>query len=58
MSDIKKLIKNSLVETNHGFIIDKLTDETPIFGGRGTLDSLSLVTFLISLEQKIIWSYK
>ena len=58
MSDIKKLIKNSLVETNNDFMIDKLTDETPIFGGRGTLDSLFLVTFLISLEQKIIWSDK
>ena len=53
MFDIKKLIKNSFVETNHSFIIDELTNKTSIFGDKGTLVWLSLMTFLISLEQKI-----
>tara|TARA_B100001250_G_C19686722_1_gene738375 strand:- start:629 stop:745 length:117 start_codon:yes stop_codon:yes gene_type:complete len=37
MFDIKKLIKNSFVETNYSFIIDELTNKTSIFGDKGTL---------------------
>jgi D-alanine--poly(phosphoribitol) ligase subunit 2 len=53
MNEIKELIIQSLKENfseNYG---EKLSDNTPIFGGKSKLDSLGLVTFLITLEQKI-----
>lgn len=53
MNEIKELIVQSLKENFPEYYEEKLNDDTPIFGGKSKLDSLGLVTFLITLEQKI-----
>tara|TARA_Y100000591_G_C21777109_1_gene668946 strand:+ start:362 stop:634 length:273 start_codon:yes stop_codon:yes gene_type:complete len=53
MNEIKKLIIQSLKENFPENYEEKLGDDTPIFGGKSSIDSLGLVTFLITLEQKI-----
>lgn len=53
MKNINELIIEALSENNDENYNGKLNGDTPIFGGKGGLDSLGLVTFLITLEQKI-----
>ena len=53
MSKTFDLIIESLKQASPEHFDNKLSSETPIFGGKGTLDSLGLVTFLIILEQNI-----
>ena len=53
MSKIKEIIIDSLKESECDYSKDSLDNQTPIFGGKGKLDSLGLVTFLVAVEQKI-----
>lgn len=53
MINIQKLILESYLETIPDASNNGMDDDTPLFGGKGVLDSLGLVSFLISLEQKI-----
>ena len=52
MEKIYIIIISSLVESA-GLTKDNLTDDTHIFGGKSKIDSLGLVTLLVSIEQKI-----
>ena len=52
MENISTLIIDALKETESE-VFSNADLDTEIFGGKGTLDSLGLVTFLINLEQKI-----
>ena len=52
MEKIYKIIVSSLTEST-GLSKDNITDDTPIFGGESKIDSLGLVTLLVSIEQKI-----
>lgn len=53
MSKIKEIIIESLKESESSYIKDNLSSQTHIFGDEGRLDSLGLVTFLVTVEQKI-----
>ena len=53
MINIQKLIIDSYLEMIPNASNDGIEGDTPLFGGKGVLDSLGLVSFLISLEQKI-----
>lgn len=53
MKTINMLITESYKELEIDNKEKSIDLNTPIFGGESQLDSLSLVTFLISLEQKI-----
>ena len=50
---IRDLIIRSLIETDPETFDNSLNDDTPIFGTKGNLDSLGLVSFLVNLEQNI-----
>jgi len=50
---IRDLIIRSLIETDPETFDNSLNDDTPIFGTKGNLDSLGLVSFLVNLEQYI-----
>ena len=52
MEKIYKIIVSSLIESA-GLSEFDLNDDTPIFGGESNIDSLGLVTLLVSIEQKI-----
>ena len=50
---IRDLIIRSLIETDPETFDNSLNDDTPIFGTKGNLDSLGLVSLLVNLEQNI-----
>ena len=50
---LRDLIIRSLIETDPETFDNSLNDETSIFGTKGNLDSLGLVSFLVNLEQNI-----
>ena len=50
---IRDLIIRSLIETAPETFDNSLNDDTPIFGTKGNLDSLGLVSLLVNLEQNI-----
>jgi len=53
---IKKIIVESLLDLNEELEHNELnipTEETRLYGGRGLLDSLGLVSFITDLEERI-----
>ena len=52
MTKIYNIVTEAL-EENQDIPLKDISKDTPIYGKGGHLDSLSLVTFLIDLEQKI-----
>ena len=57
MSKIQSLIKETLNEMEIDDFTKEIDKNTEIFGTKGALDSLGLVEFLVSLEQKIETAY-
>ena len=58
MKDLIPIIEASLQESHSFYKENNITSNTEIFGGDSKLDSLGLVTFLVSLEQKIEDAYE
>ena len=50
---IRDLIIRSLIEADPERFDNFLNDDSPIFGTKGNLDSLGLVSLLVNLEQNI-----
>tara|TARA_Y100001980_G_C14434272_1_gene222018 strand:- start:402 stop:686 length:285 start_codon:yes stop_codon:yes gene_type:complete len=57
MKDYTSIITGCLKESHSSYQEMKVVADTEIFGGNSKLDSLGLVTFLVSLEQKIEDAY-
>ena len=57
MKDYTSIIVGCLKESHSSYQEMDVAADTEIFGGNSKLDSLGLVTFLVSLEQKIEDAY-
>ena len=57
MKDLVPIIEASLKDSGSFYKENKITTNTEIFGGGSKLDSLGLITFLVSVEQKIEDTY-
>ncbi len=54
--DIFNIVKDSLKETaeiNEIVIEEDISERTPLYGQKGTLDSITLVGLLVSIEEKL-----
>ena len=57
MKDLILIIEESLQESDSSYKENTITTNTEIFGGGSKLDSLGLINFLVSVEQKIEDTY-
>ena len=57
MKDLILIIEESLQESDSSYKENTITTNTEIFGGGSNLDSLGLINFLVSVEQKIEDTY-